>query len=481
MNRIGKRTLVMLLALCMSVMMLPSAAFGSGLEPTSAESVKAETANASGDFGDVIDTTKNVGLYVSAVNGHTATATAKAVEGENNGMTVEVGSREAGNESTGIAEVTIDSAKGHYNGIYVEADKAGSEATVTVNGNVTGGLTSGVNAVARGGQTTVLVYGNVSTDSNGLYLNGSTDDKNDILVAGTLSGRNGVSVDYGASQTDSLTVWKIEKAAGGSYVSGHDAAVGSSETEAFASRINYIAKVAGNAVLSAMASEPVTPEGNLRFSADADGSSGLDVSHGYRVAREGQAIYLVVDPGYRITAASNADGNQTVQQDADGNYYIKVARGGGIDVRATVEAMAATYKVIFQNYDATVLETDEDVASGTMPEYNGKEPTRPEDAQYTYKFKGWDPSLVAVAADATYKATYTATAKESPKPEPSDPDNPKPTPSPADDDDATTEASASTATAPKTGDALPALPVAALAMCAAGALLFSARKEHGKK
>ena len=68
-----------------------------------------------------------------------------------------------------------------------------------------------------------------------------------------------------------------------------------------------------------------------------------------------------------------------------------------------------TYTVVWQNYDNSVLETDEKVKKGEMPQYDGAIPTRETDETFVYEFAGWSPELTKVSKDVTYVATFTAT------------------------------------------------------------------------
>ena len=69
----------------------------------------------------------------------------------------------------------------------------------------------------------------------------------------------------------------------------------------------------------------------------------------------------------------------------------------------------AKYTVTWLNSDGSVLETDENVEEGTMPEYNGTTPAKAADDEHEYEFAGWTPEIAAVTGDVTYTATYTAT------------------------------------------------------------------------
>lgn len=71
-----------------------------------------------------------------------------------------------------------------------------------------------------------------------------------------------------------------------------------------------------------------------------------------------------------------------------------------------------SYKVVWKNYDNSVLETDNSVDYGTVPTYDGETPEKPGDADYMYRFTGWAPTVSAVTGNAEYVAQF-----ESYKPE----------------------------------------------------------------
>lgn len=80
---------------------------------------------------------------------------------------------------------------------------------------------------------------------------------------------------------------------------------------------------------------------------------------------------------------------------------------GNATYTATFAETTRKYTITWINSDGTVLETDEDVAYGVAPKYNGTKPIKTGDAQYSYSFSAWSPEIVAVVGDATYTATFT--------------------------------------------------------------------------
>ncbi|MBE5812326.1 MAG: BspA family leucine-rich repeat surface protein [Clostridiales bacterium] len=94
----------------------------------------------------------------------------------------------------------------------------------------------------------------------------------------------------------------------------------------------------------------------------------------------------------------------------DGSTHVG---NGGESYKPTTEDVTLTakwiktYTITWLDEDETVLEKDENVAEGDMPTYDGQTPTKESDAEYTYTFAGWEPTVVAVTGNATYTATYT--------------------------------------------------------------------------
>ncbi len=73
---------------------------------------------------------------------------------------------------------------------------------------------------------------------------------------------------------------------------------------------------------------------------------------------------------------------------------------------ATYASTVNAYTVTWVNYDESILEVDENVPYGSMPKFDGNEPSRPQDGDVTYTFNGWSPAISKVKGDITYKATF---------------------------------------------------------------------------
>ena len=105
--------------------------------------------------------------------------------------------------------------------------------------------------------------------------------------------------------------------------------------------------------------------------------------------------------GEFVPVANNTIVDAVIILAKDGNTITL----GGFDTNAT-------FTVTWKNWDGATLETDNDVALGATPTYNGNTPEKAEDDDYVYEFAGWSPALSGVSKNETYTATYN----EIPKP-----------------------------------------------------------------
>ena len=111
---------------------------------------------------------------------------------------------------------------------------------------------------------------------------------------------------------------------------------------------------------------------------------------------------------------SYVENSVTSRKLVDGQTIKVRAIGDGVNYKSSDWSNSVTYQkpipcytVIWKNGDV-VLEIDENVQYGAFPIYNGQEPTKPADTQYTYVFNGWSPSISVVTNDVTYEAKYMA-------------------------------------------------------------------------
>ena len=70
-----------------------------------------------------------------------------------------------------------------------------------------------------------------------------------------------------------------------------------------------------------------------------------------------------------------------------------------------------TYKVVFKNYDGSVLQ-EETLDYGSTPVYKKDVPTREKTEEYTYEFKSWDKEITNVTSNQEYIATYKETKNQ---------------------------------------------------------------------
>ncbi len=83
---------------------------------------------------------------------------------------------------------------------------------------------------------------------------------------------------------------------------------------------------------------------------------------------------------------------------------------GATSYTAKFDSTIRTYEITFIS-DGKTLQSKE-VEYGTLPKFEGKDPSKKESKGYTYSFKGWKPSIAMVKEKATYTAVFDSVAKK---------------------------------------------------------------------
>ncbi len=230
-------------------------------------------------------------------------------------------------------DVTAE-AKGDSTAILSKSED--SDVAVSVEGSITASSSSASaesNAIvieAVGGSTSVSVAGDASADTNGIVINGTNDADIDILIQGTLSAaEQAVVVNEAEAANVAITVWQVDVAEGKNIVapSADNSSVAARETAAeIESNIMYIIKL----------EQPKTGG-----SVSLDGTS---KSHELDTAKEGETVTLKtsLDEGYTIVGAYNGEKTKVaLLQDANGDYYVVVPKGGGVSLSVEISQKTA--------------------------------------------------------------------------------------------------------------------------------------------
>ena len=252
-------------------------------------------------------------------------------------------------------QLTADGELQAY-GVDANASGEGTEikAVVTEGVAATGAFSVGASLTAIENAAVSLQIGDQNTDADlagetyGLIL--STVGQNEeepaagtvqALVTGTISGGDApvVITEGTASENVTLTVWTIDlNSEGQAVLEGSYDDQGRLNTEytdnarAFEQKqVFYIIKVE-------------QPEAGATLTAVKQDGSALDKRDGFDVANEDDTVLMKVDlqEGYRLSGVYS-DLGQSVEmlQDAAGNYYVVVPKGGAVYLSAMLENMNA--------------------------------------------------------------------------------------------------------------------------------------------
>lgn len=112
--------------------------------------------------------------------------------------------------------------------------------------------------------------------------------------------------------------------------------------------------------------------------------------------------------GYKFLGWATTPDSNTVTYKVGATVFVDA--NGDNDLYAVWQVK--TYTVKWVDEDGTTLIDQKDYEYGAIPKFEGVEPTKAADAQYTYTFKGWDKDYTEVKGNQTYVAVYEKTTNK---------------------------------------------------------------------
>jgi len=125
------------------------------------------------------------------------------------------------------------------------------------------------------------------------------------------------------------------------------------------------------------------------------------------------AVASVSDTGL-ITAVGEGTCTITVTSKATNASDQKISK----TIEVTVEKINVTHKVVFRNYDDSIIQAIDTIEAGSIPAFTEDVPQKPTDDNYIYIFRGFDKEFVAYVEsdeEVTYKAVYQKVTNQAEK------------------------------------------------------------------
>ena len=119
-------------------------------------------------------------------------------------------------------------------------------------------------------------------------------------------------------------------------------------------------------------------------------------------------VNFTAPTGYEFLGWATAPDSNKIAYAAGATVFVDA--NGDNDLYAVWQVK--TYTVTWVDEDGTTLIDQKDYEYGAMPKFEGVEPTKAADAQYTYTFKGWDKDYTEVKGNQTYVAVYEKTTNK---------------------------------------------------------------------